>query len=242
MGLVDLHDHLLWGIDDGCETPEQTLAAARLLVSLGYDELAPSPHAGPEHPSGDLALCEARRAEVAALLALEGIPLLLHANAENRLDEAFLARADRVATRRGVGPTGRWALVETPFQAHLPALPDLVFRLRRKGIWPLFAHPERCLEFEREGRAAEVVRLGGALQLNVGALAGVYGKPARKQAVRFLDEGLYAAAATDLHHPEGAARWLEDGLAALEKRVGAEEFRRLCADNPRHIVAGEELG
>jgi protein-tyrosine phosphatase len=241
MGFVDLHVHVLWGIDDGCETPEETLAAARLLVSLGWDELAPSPHAVPELPSGDPAACEARRAEAAALFAEADLPLALHANAENRLDEAFLARADDPGTRRGIGPTARWVLVETPFSQAMPALPELVFRLRRKGISPLFAHPERCLEFERAGRAEEVVRLGGAHQLNLGALAGVYGRAVRKQAERFLGEGLYAVAATDLHRPDDARRWLEAGLRSLEKRAGEDGLQTLCADNPRRIVRGEEL-
>ncbi len=241
MGYLDLHDHVLWGLDDGCETPEQTLVAARLLASLGWDELAPSPHAVPELPSRDPAACEARRAEVAALLEGEGISLALHTNAENKLDEGFLARAEDPATRRGIGPTARWVLVEAPFQSSLPALPDLVFRLRRKGAMPLFAHPERCLEFERPGLAEEVVRLGGAHQLDLGALAGVYGRAARKQAERFLGEGLYAVAASDLHRPEEARRWLEAGLRALQKRAGEDGVRKLCAENPRRIVRGEEL-
>ncbi len=105
MGFLDLHDHVLWGIDDGCETPEETLEAVRLLVSLGWDELAPSPHAVPELPSGDPALCQARRDEASALLAAAGIAITLHANAENKLDEGFMARAARVArvTRPGTG-------------------------------------------------------------------------------------------------------------------------------------------
>jgi protein-tyrosine phosphatase len=241
MGFLDLHDHVLWGIDDGCETPEQTLEAVRLLVSLGWDELAPSPHAVRELPSGDPAVAEARRAEVEGLLAGAGLPVKLHTNAENKLDDAFVARAELPATRRGIGPTGRWVLVEAPFQHQLPALPDLVFRLRRMGALPLFAHPERCVEFERPGLAEEVVRLGGGHQLNLGSLAGVFGKVARKQAERFLDAGLYVAAATDLHQPLEARRWLEQGLKALEKRAGKDGLQRLCAENPRRIVRGEEL-
>src|SRR5512142_726777 len=115
MGFVDLHVHVLWGIDDGCETPEETLAAARLLASLGWDELAPSPHAVRELPSHDPAACEARRAEATDLLGEAGVPMALHANAENRLDEEFLARAADPATRRGIGAAGRWVLVEAPF-------------------------------------------------------------------------------------------------------------------------------
>ena len=131
--------------------------------------------------------------------------------------------------------------METPFDAPVPALPELVFGLRRKGVWPLFAHPERCAEFERAGSAEEVLRLGGALQLNVGALGGLYGRGARRLAERFLSEGLYAVAATDLHAPDGASEWLEPSLAALEKRAGPEGLDRLLAQNPRRILAGEDV-
>lgn len=239
MGFVDLHDHLLYGIDDGCETPAETLDAARLLVDLGWSDAAPSPHAIPELPSGDPAAAEARRADVAALLLREGVALALHPNAENRLDEEFLARAEG-GGRRGIGASGRWALVEAPFQAGLPALPELVFRMKRRGVSPLFAHPERCLEFEQPGRAEEVVRLGGALQLNLGSLTGLYGKGPRKLAERFLGDGLYAVGATDLHQPAHARRWLEEALALLDKRAGPRAFQRLLADNPRRILAGED--
>ncbi len=240
MRFVDLHNHLLWALDDGCETPADTLEAARLLVALGFDAVAPSPHALSAFASDDPARVDLRRAEAAALLAAEGVQLALHPNAENRLDDQFLARAagDRM---RGIGAAGRWVLVETPFQAPVPALADLVFSLRRRGFSPLFAHPERCLEFERPGRAEEVVRLGAALQLNVGALAGVYGGSARRLAERFLEEGLYAVAATDLHRPDGAYEWLDLAIGALERRAGQAGLERLLAVNPRRILAGEEL-
>ncbi len=240
MGLVDLHSHILWGIDDGCETPAETLDAARLLVALGFSDVAPSPHAVLGLPSGDPARAAARLADAQALLLEKGIRLGLHRNAENRLDEDFLARADGDG-RRGIGESQRWVLMEVPFDGAVPALPDLVFRLRRKGVLPLFAHPERCLEFERPGRAEEVVRLGGALQLNVGALAGVYGKGPRRTAERILEAGLYAVAATDLHRADGAHEWLDEALAVLEKRAGEDGLERLMSGNPRRILAGEEL-
>jgi protein-tyrosine phosphatase len=123
----------------------------------------------------------------------------------------------------------------------VPNLPELVFRLRRKGVQPLFAHPERCLEFEKPGVADEVVRLGGALQLNVASLIGLYGKTARKTADRLLDRQLYAVAATDLHHPEGAEEWIPEALTELEERIGRGGFERLLDVNPRRILAGEDL-
>ena len=239
-GYVDLHCHLLWGVDDGCREPGDSVAAARALVGLGYEAAAQTPHARADFPSQDTALCERRFRDLAELLAAEGVPLALHRGAENFHDEAFL---DRVALGepRAIGPAGRYVLVELPFAGSVPRLPDLLFRIRLKGLVPLIAHPERCVEFERAGRAEEAVRLGAALQLDVGALTGRYGRAARKLAERLLGEGLYAVAATDLHGPVEAERWIAEALAALRKAAGAAGLERLCGENPRRVVAGEDL-
>ncbi len=240
MGYVDIHCHLLWGIDDGCREPQDALAAARALESLGYSDVAPSPHARSDFASRDGALCERRLGELRQLLEREGVKLAVHRGAENFLDEAFLERLSQ-GDPRAIGESGRYVLVELPFTAAVPALPDLVFRVRLKGLAPVIAHPERCAEFDRPGRAAEVVRLGAALQLDIGALTNRYGREARKRAERFLGDGLYAAAATDLHGPVEARTWITEALGALEKRAGRAELARLCRENPRRAVAGEEL-
>jgi protein-tyrosine phosphatase len=220
MGYVDLHCHLLWDLDDGCRTPEETLWAARALSAVR--------------------LARARLEEARALLSRHGVELTLHASAENQLDDAYVARAE-AGEARGLGAEGRYAIVELPFVALVPGVDALVRRLRGRGILPIFAHPERCAEFERPGRAEEVVALGAALQLNVGALTGRHGRQARLLAERFLDHGLYAVAGTDLHGPEAADEWIADALEALAERAGAAVLRRLCDENPRRALAGEDL-
>jgi protein-tyrosine phosphatase len=240
MAFVDLHSHLLWAIDDGCQSPEETVAAARLLVSLGWRDSAPTPHVHATFPSFDPAVCAARLAEAQARLDAEGIPLRLHSGAENVLDADYLSRLG-VPERRGLGASGRWALVELPFRGDVPALPELLFHLARKGVKPLIAHPERCAEFEKPGRAEEAVRLGAVLQLNLGSLTGLYGRDVRKRAEKFLAGRIYGVAATDLHHPDGADEWLSDGLDALDRRAGTAEVERLCSTNPALILSGGEI-
>ncbi len=240
MSYVDLHCHLLWGIDDGCRAPEEALEAARALVDLGYSDAAPTPHARSDFPSQDGALCQARFDELRSLLARERVPLQVHRGAENFLDDAFMERLGR-GEPRGFGESGRYVLLELPFASAVPKLPDLVFRVKLKGHSPVFAHPERCAEFERPGRAEEVVRLGGALQLDLGALLGRYGREPRRVAERILDAGLYAIAATDLHGPAEARRWVAEAHRALARRAGEEAAARLLGDNPRRALGGEEL-
>lgn len=240
MSYVDLHCHLLWDLDDGCRSPAETLAAARALAAVGFSDVAPSPHVQARYPGGDAGLARDRLEEARALLAGEGVALGLHAGAENVLDDDFLARAGS-AEVRGLGERRRYALVEVPFQATVPGLPEVLRRIQARGVVPILAHPERCLEFLRPGRAAEVVSLGAPLQLNLGALTGRHGRQARTLAERFLDAGLYAVAATDLHAPDEADEWIAEALDTLSERAGAAALRRLCDENPRRVLAGEDL-
>lgn len=236
MSFVDLHCHLLWGIDDGAKTEADALEMARALFALGYRHVACSPHARPEFPSDDPALCERRRAEAQALFQREGIDLTLHPNAENVLDADLLERV--VERPRPVGQ-GPFLLAEAPHLAPLPQLPEILFRLKVKGVTPLVAHPERCREFEKPGRAEEAVRAGAFLQLDVGALIGRYGRPAQKLARAFLDQRLYAVAATDLHSPRDAEKWVGDSIAALRELAGPAEAERLLGTAPAAILRGE---
>lgn len=240
MGLIDLHCHLLWGLDDGCRSPDETLEAARALRSLGYSDAAPTPHAQSRYGGGDARLSRDRLAEARALLDGGGIGLALHPGAENIVGAELFASLELRAVR-GLGDPGRYVLVEVPFQDRAPALPDVVARLRAGGQVPVVAHPERCAEFEERGRAAEVVGMGAALQLNLGALTGRHGRGARELAERFLDEGLYSMACTDLHSPEGAQEWIGDALDTLAERAGPACLRRLCEENPRRALAGRDL-
>lgn len=237
MNFVDLHCHLLWGIDDGAKTEADALAMGRALHELGFRTIACSPHARPEFPSDDEALCERRRGETQAALEAAGIGLVLERNAENVLDAELLERLDESRRTIGAGP---FLLAEAPHLAPLPQLGELIFRLQVKGVRPLIAHPERCREFEKPGRAAEAVRAGALLQLDIGALIGRYGTRPRELSRTFLEQGLYAVAATDLHSPRDAARWVGESIAALRELAGEEEALRMLRDAPAAILRGEE--
>lgn len=237
-GFTDLHCHLLPGVDDGAKTLEDSLEMARALWDLGYRTVAPSPHNRPQY--APRAVAEQRLAELEAVFAREGIGLALAPNAENYLlDERFVPEIATPSARR-LGQ-GTYVLVEAPYASPVPLLTEIIFRIKLKGITPLIAHPERCLEFEKKGRAAEAVQGGARLQLDVGALIGRYGSTPRKLARSFLDEGLYAVSATDLHSPVGARAWVGKALDELRSRVGEAAFLALVRDNPARILRGEAL-
>ncbi len=234
-GFVDLHLHLLPGVDDGCKTLDETVEMAKVLVSLGFSAAAPSPHNRPEYAPAERAL--AALETVTAELQARGVGLALEPNAENFfLDENLLATLSR-----RIGRAGAYLLVEAPYTAPLPSLVDHIFRMKLKGVTPVIAHPERCFEFEKKGRAAQVVDQGAVLQLDIGALIGRYGKTAQRLARSFLDEGLYGIGATDLHSPVGAAAWVAESIKALEKAAGSAALTKLLGTNPARVLAGQSL-
>lgn len=237
-GLVDLHCHLLYGVDDGARSLEDSLAMGQALVELGFSTVAASPHNRPEYAAKEVALT--RMQEVQEAFHREGISLSLVENAENFfLDESLLQTLQQPSARK-LGK-GAYLLVEAPYTSPLPSLPDMVFRMKLKGVTPLIAHPERCMEFERKGRAAEIVQKGACLQLDIGSLIGRYGPEAKKQARQFLNDGLYAVGATDLHSPVGARDWVGKSLKELRNLVGEKAFEAMMKTRPEKMVRGETL-
>ena len=230
MGFTDLHLHLLPSVDDGARTMDDALAMARVLVRLGFTAAAPSPHNRPEYAPREV--CVQRLSEVQAALDAHGVKLELHVNSENQFVDEKLLEAGRPLAG------GPFMLIEAPYTTPLPVLPDLIFRLKLKGVTPVIAHPERCMEFEKKGRAEEAVNRGALLQLDIAALVGRYGPTAKKLARAFLDEGLYAIAASDMHSPVGADKWLAESIAALDKAVGGEGVQRLLAETPASLLRG----
>jgi protein-tyrosine phosphatase len=238
MGYLDLHVHLLWGLDDGARDEDESLELCAALAGAGFTAAAPSPHALPELPGE--AEAEERRVQLVALLGERGLGLELHRGAENRLDGELLERAGRGAARPvGAGP---WVLAEAPFSLPLPGAEQLCFRLQVAGLRPLLAHPERCRAFQDDpALARRLVEAGSALQLNLGSLVGVYGRDVRRRAERLLAEGLYAVAASDLHRPEAADRTLGEGLEALRRQAGDAAVQLLLDQNPHRLLRGEVL-
>src|SRR5678815_2495828 len=211
---------------------------ARALVDLGVSTVAVSPHA--RAGCAPREVCVERLGELRESLAEAGVPLTLELGAENALVEDGFLEALGTPAARPVH-RGPYVLVELPYSAPVPALPTLVFQMMRKGVVPLLAHPERCLELQRPGRASEAVALGARLQLDLGALSGRYGPVARRTARTLLDAGLYAVAATDLHAPAGARRWLERALSELRACAGDAALERLFRDVPARVLAGETV-
>lgn len=240
MGRVDLHNHLLHGLDDGAVDLAESLAIARSLVAAGYTDVAATPHSRPDL---DPTLAEAteRRVALQQVLDREGIALRVHPGCENHLTPEFLERAAR-GEPRALGEAGRYVLVELPFASPVPNLRQTLFQLSLRGLRPLIAHPERCAQFvDRIDAVRELVDAGVHFQLEIASLTGIYGAAAKRCAKALLSEGLVSVVATDAHRPTSAQQILDQGLPALQKALGPTRLALLTEENPARVLRGEML-
>lgn len=232
VGWIDLHSHVLPGIDDGARDAAESAVLLRGLADLGFAEVCATPHqkAGSFLPTED----EIRAARAALP---DGHGLCVRLAAENFWDDVFFARTADLSFPR-YEPEGRAFLFEVPPHAMPPAIEQHLFRLRVRAVLPVMAHPERCDVLQRDPERARALACGVALVVDLGALGGHHGEAACEAARALVERGIAHAAASDAHHPDDLAG-AADGLAWLRRRVGDAGMRRLLEAGPRRILAGE---
>ena len=223
MPSIDLHAHILPGVDDGPEALEGSLALARAAVAAGTDLMVATPHVNESRfiePGAIPAAVEA----LAGHLADAGIDLELQAGAEIALPRVLdLDDEDLRALALG---HSRCVLLESPF-APAGTFEVLIHEVLARGHPVLLAHPERCPAFQREpARLAALVEAGVHVQITAGALTGRFGTRVREVALRLLRDGLVHVVASDAHDDVRRPPGLTAGLAAAEAEIPGLAMRR----------------
>ena len=234
VGFVDLHSHVLYGLDDGA--PDQAAALAMLdgLAALGITEQCLTPH---QKASQYLPAWDRIEATLAALEQLRKPEHpTLRLGAENMWDDVFYARV-RDNTVPGYRGTSAF-LVEIPPALMPPNMVDQLFKFRTAGKLPVLAHPERYHALWDDDALAETLHNHCAFVVDLGALGGFHGKREQKQARHFCELGLCDAVATDAHQL-GDLQQAQQGLQWLAKKLGAAAVTRLFDHAPRAILAGD---
>lgn len=195
---VDMHSHLIPGIDDGAPDVETSVDLIKGLRAMGFRSLITTPHIMADlYPNTPEIIREGLK-KLRQALQLEKVDVEVDAAAEYLMDEAF---ADKIAAGDLLTLKGKYVLVEMSFISPPPNADQLLFQLQTKGYRPIMAHPERYLYLR--GNLEEYERLkerGCLLQLNLLSLLGYYGRDVKNTAIKMLKAGLFDLAGTDLHH------------------------------------------
>jgi protein-tyrosine phosphatase len=240
VGRVDVHTHLLPGIDDGCTCVEDSIACARALVGAGYTHAFCTPHVWPNLPDNNAREIRLRTAALQSELNAGGVPLTLLPGGENNLMSAW-PEIGRKASEDVVtyNLAGKYVLfdfwADTASQVRERVEPA-VRHLRKRGFELILAHPERIAALQLDERLLNrLTELGVKLQLNSWCLTEPRGSTKRDMAERLLLDGRYFLIGTDLHRPSGMEIRV-NGLGVAERLVGRDEVERLTVTHPRLLI------
>jgi protein-tyrosine phosphatase len=238
-GYIDLHLHIIPGIDDGARHMEEARTICRGLKGLGFERLVTTPHIR-------RGMFENRKPTLAAAFEVflselrdePGMPDLA-LSAEHHCDDVFL---ELFQSGELLPYPGGHALLIEFANENLPVnFERLAFKLKLKGLTPVIAHPERYVPvFKRTDPIDHLIDQDVLFQLDLMSLVGKYGRSARNAAERMLEEGVYAIAASDCHRSEDLAR-TEEALRRLEELVGRSEASLLLRENPTNLLTGRAI-
>lgn len=238
MNVIDLHSHLLPGLDDGPAAVGESLEMARAAAADGITCAVATPHVDHGYGIAPAAILAAAIALRTALREAD-VDLEVLTGGEvtvTRLPELSDPELSAVALGRS-----SWVLLECPLRPAREALDRGVFELSLRGYRPLLAHPERSPDLQRDpDRVAKLVDRGALCSVSAGALVGSFGSTVRKFAFRLLAEGLVHNIASDAHDPHRRPLVLGAARDVAAEREGPEVARWLVEDVPNALLEGAE--
>jgi protein-tyrosine phosphatase len=237
--VIDLHCHILPGLDDGAADLAVSMAMARIAVADGISTVVCTPHILPTVYDNIGSDIRAAVCGLQAALAAEEIPLRVLPGADVHIATDLVEglRRGRVLSVAD----SRYILLEPPHHLYSPALWDCVFSLMTAGYVPILTHPERLAWIgQYYDKIQELARVGMRIQITGGALVGKFGRRALHWSQRMLDDGLVDVVATDAHDTLGRAPRMRDAVQVIVERLGDEEARKLVLARPRAILDNAE--
>ena len=233
--MIDLHCHLLHGIDDGPSDLATSLEMARMAVADGITITACTPHIQMGVYDNRPAAIRAHTAFLQAALDQAGIGLKLVTGADVHIRPDFVTaiRNDSVLTLNN----SRYVLFEPPHHVAPPRMEDILFELLAAGYVPILTHPERLTWLgPAYGRLDRLVRSGMWIQLTAGSLTGGFGKAPQDLALKMLHDGLVHIIATDAHSLHRRPPKLRDAVAVAASILGADEAQHLVWARPMAVI------
>jgi len=239
--LIDLHCHILPGVDDGAQSIEESLSMARRAVKDGIHTIVATPHTLDgiyQNPVREV------RSNVDSLqeeLLRHHIELRICMGADVHLCPQMV----ELIKRRDAGTinNGKYILLELPSQTIPPGVKDEIFNLKMNGFTPIISHPERHPDIQRDMEILEgFVRMGVLCQVTAMSITGDFGEMIRNCAEMLLSHRWVHVIASDAHSPDNRPPILSQGVEAAAEIMGSyEDAERMVTEVPAKILSGEKL-
>lgn len=240
--MVDIHAHILPGLDDGAEDMNSALEMAALAVESGVEIIAATPHSaafGRQKNHWGPELVRAVK-EFRAALKKENIPLQVCRGMEIFGSPEV---ADLLAEGKLIGLNGsRYVLVEFAFTDYAVEATEVLEEIVAIGRRPVVAHPERYLYVQEDPTLLNLwVEMGCLLQVNKGSLLGRHGRQEELLALELVERGFAFAVASDAHSPVMRTPWMSEAARLLSEEFSPEISEWLLRTNPLKLLKNEEI-
>jgi len=240
--MIDLHSHILPGLDDGAQSIEESLEMARIAERDGVEKIVATPHLfRGNFIHEDLSIIEKKRSELSQAMKKNNVHIKILAGAEvhishNLIDEIRKNRENLVLSKSS------YMFIEFPSDLVFSGAKNLFFELMNEGINPIITHPERNSVFiHNPSLLYELIQMGGLSQANSGSFSGLYGRRVEEAVFHFLELNLIHFIASDSHNTHSVVFRLSEAVKRARMIVDEEKARALVKDNPRAVLDDKEI-
>jgi len=240
--LIDLHCHILPGVDDGPSRVEGSLKMAKCAVADGIHTLVATPHTFNGTYHNPLPNTLTHIARLKKIITENQIPIDICPGAEVRIHQD-MGRSVKEGETASINNTGHYILVEFPYNMILPGSRDALFQLFLKGITPVLAHPERNLVLQRNPDIlSDLVNMGCLVQLTAMSITGELGHDAMEYSHFLLKQRQAHVIATDSHNAESRPPILSSAVEVTAHILGdTQAAHTMVTENPHLILNGKPL-
>jgi len=239
--MIDLHSHILHGLDDGPKTLEESVEMCWISFQDGVRTVVATPHTlnGVYENDRSAILAKVQKLNSAICNLQSAISLTILPGADVYFSAELLTQIDE-GKALTIGDWERYLLLEFPFQGIPYGVEEVLFQLMVKRITPIISHPERNLEIaSRTRRYFEMVRMGCLGQVTAMSLTGEFGGDVKRVADKLLKARLVHIIASDAHSTNSRPPILSSAVRAAARIVGGEEARKMVTEYPQAVLDGQ---
>lgn len=240
--MIDLHTHILPGVDDGSRSLDESLKMAKAAERDGVETIVATPHLfRHSFVQTDLSLLREKWVGLASAVVKQGIQVEILLGAEVHFVHDFYDELKR-NYQYLVLNKGSYVIVEFPSHHIFSGVRELFFKLISQGTNLIVAHPERNSHFMHQPDLFyELIKLGAYAQANSGSFSGLYGREVKETATRFLECNLYHFLASDSHGKYERETRLSRAYHKVKEKAGEDQAAALVIDNPEAALKGKNL-
>jgi protein-tyrosine phosphatase len=239
--MIDIHSHILPGLDDGAASMEEAVAMARFALAGGIRCMVATPHVKKGKYDNDREKIVDAMASLRKVLLKKEIRLFVMPGAEYSLEPDLPQRFSR-GELLTINNKGRHLLVELPAEFVPDYTATVLYDLQLQGVTPIIVHPERNAVFTRDhSRFYELVARGALAQITAGSLGGLFGRTSDAAARAFLEQGCAHFIASDAHASTGRIQYMETAIKEAVNLLGNEAGMKVAKENPQRVVQGEHI-